>query len=210
MQKSDIFCLMDDYQFTRYDWQNRNRIMTANGPVTLTIPVAKRFLAIDCTPLVGNLWVAQHESAIWAAYGKSPGRQRIINYLDWAKGTFPDSGFLGQVATGFIHYFWRTLKLETHLIREYSHIRSLAGKGENPSDDISLQCRHFNADQYLCGESSFEYFDRTYFRGVLLKKAEWRPKQYPQKWTDSFIPNLSILDLIANVPENDRIREILD
>src|SRR2546421_10032903 len=35
----DEFILLDDVQYTRRDWRNRNRIKTANGVQWLTIPV---------------------------------------------------------------------------------------------------------------------------------------------------------------------------
>ena len=35
----DEFILLDEVQFTRRDWRNRNRIKTPAGPVWLTIPV---------------------------------------------------------------------------------------------------------------------------------------------------------------------------
>ena len=35
----DEFVLLDDAQYTRRDWRNRNRIKTANGIAWLTVPV---------------------------------------------------------------------------------------------------------------------------------------------------------------------------
>src|SRR6185436_2059835 len=37
----DEFVLLDDVQYTRQDWRNRNRIKTAAGPRWLTIPVVR-------------------------------------------------------------------------------------------------------------------------------------------------------------------------
>ena len=39
INKVDEFILLDDVQYTRADWRNRNRIKTANGTAWLTIPV---------------------------------------------------------------------------------------------------------------------------------------------------------------------------
>src|SRR6186997_1850143 len=43
----DEFILLDEVQYTRRDWRNRNRIKTQHGPQWLTIPVAVkgRYLA---------------------------------------------------------------------------------------------------------------------------------------------------------------------
>lgn len=38
---SDQFVYLDDVQYTRHDWRNRNRIKTASGSVWLTVPVVR-------------------------------------------------------------------------------------------------------------------------------------------------------------------------
>jgi hypothetical protein len=41
MSACDVWVFYDDVQYTRRDWRNRNRIKTARGPETLTVPVSK-------------------------------------------------------------------------------------------------------------------------------------------------------------------------
>ena len=38
---SDVFVVFDHVQFERKSWQQRNKIKTANGAVSLTVPVQK-------------------------------------------------------------------------------------------------------------------------------------------------------------------------
>lgn len=42
MLVSDVFCIVDDVQFERSGWQNRNDIKTPNGREWLTLPVVKK------------------------------------------------------------------------------------------------------------------------------------------------------------------------
>ena len=42
IQRSDVFIVLDDIQFNKNGWQNRNKLKTASGPVTLTVPVRAR------------------------------------------------------------------------------------------------------------------------------------------------------------------------
>ena len=37
----DQFLFLDDVQYTKHDWRNRNRIKTVSGPIWLTVPVRK-------------------------------------------------------------------------------------------------------------------------------------------------------------------------
>jgi hypothetical protein len=39
MERVDRFVFLDDVQFDKRSWQQRNRIKTANGPLWLTVPV---------------------------------------------------------------------------------------------------------------------------------------------------------------------------
>ena len=42
IHQSDVFVFYDDVQFVSKNWQSRNNIPTANGPVWLTVPVLSK------------------------------------------------------------------------------------------------------------------------------------------------------------------------
>ncbi|NRB71787.1 MAG: WbqC family protein, partial [Xanthomonadales bacterium] len=44
LNMADEFIIYDVVQYTKQDWRNRNRILTADGPRWLTIPVTVRTL----------------------------------------------------------------------------------------------------------------------------------------------------------------------
>jgi hypothetical protein len=43
MRRADVFCYLDDVQLKKNEWQNRNRIKTAQGWQWLTVPVRYHF-----------------------------------------------------------------------------------------------------------------------------------------------------------------------
>ena len=43
IDKADIFVLLDDVQYKKNEWQNRNKILTATGWQWLTVPVKYNF-----------------------------------------------------------------------------------------------------------------------------------------------------------------------
>jgi hypothetical protein len=70
----DEFILLDDVQYTKRDWRNRNLIKTAQGAQWLTIPVAnkgRQMQLIDETE-VSEPWAEQHWARIRHSYGKAP------------------------------------------------------------------------------------------------------------------------------------------
>ena len=56
---ADKVVLYDDAQYTKDDWRNRNRLLGAQGPFWLTIPIKKRGLfgqAINEAEAADNSW----------------------------------------------------------------------------------------------------------------------------------------------------------
>ena len=70
----DEFILLDDAQYTRRDWRNRNRIKTAEGARWLSIPVqvSGRFTqSISETRIAVDDWPRRHWDLIRATYSES-------------------------------------------------------------------------------------------------------------------------------------------
>ena len=74
MAKADIFCYLDNVQYKKNEWQNRNRIKTAQGWQWLTVPVSYRFpqkinqVGINRT----TAWGKKHLQAFDTNYGRAP------------------------------------------------------------------------------------------------------------------------------------------
>ena len=63
IRDSDEFVLLDDVQYTRRDWRNRNLIKTKSGLKWLTIPVAVKGnynIQIKDVMTVDNSWRKKH------------------------------------------------------------------------------------------------------------------------------------------------------
>ena len=70
----DEFVFLDDAQYTRQGWRNRNHIKTANGVRWLTIPVQNKGRyqqAIDQT-VIAAPWVEQHWASLRVNYARAP------------------------------------------------------------------------------------------------------------------------------------------
>lgn len=77
-------------------------------------------------------------------------------------------------------------------------------KGRDANDWIIDMCRHFNANEYYFGGTSAAcYLDFKRFEdaGIRLYQQSWICTPYTQRFPEhGFAPNLSIIDLLMNVP----------
>ena len=71
----DEFILLDDIQYTRRDWRNRNKIKSSNGAQWLSIPVnakGKYYQKINETLIKDLSWAKKHWRTITVNYSKAP------------------------------------------------------------------------------------------------------------------------------------------
>jgi hypothetical protein len=74
MDQSDQFVLLDTVQYKKNEWENRNRVKTAQGVQWLTVPVSFRFSDRIETVQVNDdsRWRHKHQQALLSNYGKAP------------------------------------------------------------------------------------------------------------------------------------------
>ncbi|MET0275057.1 MAG: WbqC family protein, partial [Phenylobacterium sp.] len=71
---ADVFVFLDDVQFARRSWQQRNRILGQAGEVMLTIPVkkAEREARVRDIEIAEEAWAAKHLESLRHAYAHRP------------------------------------------------------------------------------------------------------------------------------------------
>mgnify|MGYP003711494785 CR=1 FL=1 len=70
-----------------------------------------------------------------------------------------------------------------------------------PTERLVKVCKKLGADTYISGIGGKRYLDEKLFEKnkIILKHQNYNPIRYLQHMSESFIPNLSIIDLLANV-----------
>ena len=70
-----------------------------------------------------------------------------------------------------------------------------------PTERLVKVCKKLGADTYISGIGGKRYLDEKLFEKnkIILKYQNYNPIRYLQHMSKSFIPNLSIIDLLANV-----------
>jgi hypothetical protein len=194
---ADLFIFLDDVQFTKNDWRNRNRVKGPNGTHWLTIPVGQALdRRVDEVPLPGGPWREKHWRALQHSYRSSPHFARF-------------EAFFREVYSGGP---WRTLsELNQHLIKSIA--RDFLGLATGFVDSSAFQLASRNQDRvidllkaagattYISGPAARSYLDPARFEkeGIELVWKDYAGyPEYPQPWPP-FEHAVAIVDLLFSV-----------
>ncbi len=193
---ADTFVLLDDVQYTKNGWQNRNRIKTANGWAYLTVPVhARAGDRIADVSVAEDRWRAQHWKSLQVAYGRAPYfREHGAFFAEFY--AFPWEKLVELNVTS-LEYLRRALGLRTPFVRA----SSLGVPGEGSGRLVRI-CKELGATVYLSGAyAATHHLDAGAFRGsgVDLMVLEWTCPPYRQCHPKvGFLADLSVVDLLFN------------
>ncbi len=194
----DEFVLLDDAQFTKRDWRNRNIIKTASGPQWLTIPVQVRgryHQRIDETRVADPSWAVRHWATLRHAYSRAPAFAWAAAVLEpLYLGVGSDS--LSRVNHRFLHGVCAALGIKTPLT--WSTDYDAAGVSTDRLVDLCVQA---GATEYLSGPAARAYLDESKFEaeGVTVAWMDYAGyPEYPQLHPP-FDHHVSIVDLLFNV-----------
>ncbi len=202
--RADHFIILDDVQYSRGGWRNRNRIKTERGLKWLTIPLVHSgtFPARICEMRIdGAAWNASHYSSVEQAYRDSPGWPELRSWLReaHAKATAPT---LSAVNETLLRSLCELLRIATPMTQSARYdIRC-----DNPTERVVRLCQAVGAERYVSGPSARAYIEEERFRaaGIALEYFDYSGYvEYPQPH-GPFVHEVSILDAIAGLGANAR------
>ena len=199
----DEFILLDDVQFTKRDWRNRNRFKTSAGVRWLTIPVRTRgrYNQKICDTEVSDLaWGENHAAILEQNYRAAPYFKEFWPTFEPLYGN-RDETLLSRINRSLIETVCRVLNITTKISwsSEYPHT-------EGKTAHLIDICRRAGADEYVSGPAAASYLDVSAFAeaGIALSFADYSGyKEYPQLH-GPFVHEVSILDLIFNTGPRSR------
>jgi len=205
MHRVDTFVFLDDVQFTRRDWRNRNRIRTREGWMWLTVPVLhkNRFKEFLKETRIDNSvpWPRKHREAIRANYGQSAFFDLYFPALESIYGK--PWVYLADLCFATVELLRMNLQIDTPALKA-SDFAIASVKGEK----ILSLCQATGANHYFCGDASMNYLSAAEFQkhGITLEFQNYRHPVYNQRYP-GFVSYLSVIDLLFNMGE--RSLEIL-
>lgn len=204
--KCDRFVLLDNVQYSRDGFVNRNKIKTPQGAAWLTVGVLTKDRygqLINEVEINSSIpWSSIHEKSLFQNYSKAPYFRDYISFFQdiyhrkWER--------LVNLNDALINVICQILGIRSV---EFIHASELNTSGTSTELLVNI-CKAVGADTYLSGPSGKEYMDEELFEkeGINLRYSDFKHPVYTQLWGD-FTPNMSIIDLIFN--EGERSLEIL-
>jgi hypothetical protein len=197
MRQADIFVLLDTVQFSKGDFQNRNRIKTAQGATWLTVPVYKKGRShqriVDVEIVQQTKWRRRCCGLLTDNYAAAPYFARHQPFFEWLYAR--DWQYLAELNIRIIRYLVEQLGLETKLLRA-----SQMGVDQAGATAVLVNiCSALGADVYLSGKHGREYLDESSFarQGIQIVYQDFHHPIYPQQG-EGFVANLSVIDLLFN------------
>ncbi len=193
--RADIFVLLDNVQYKKNEWQNRNRIKTAHGWQWITVPVLNEFRQKINQVKINNRvdWKRKHLHALMYNYSKSPYFdehkpffEHIYNKKDWE--------YLVDINTHLIKYLVKALGIGSKILTA-----SNFKLRDHPTERLIDICKAVGADTYLSGVDGYKYMDMEKFEQAEIKVfvQNFKHPTYSQLF-GKFEPFMSIIDLLFN------------
>lgn len=206
MRRVDVFCYLNDVQFKKNEWQNRNRIKTAQNWQWITVPVRYHFPEKIHEVHINNGvdWMRKHLQALITNYRRSPYYSEYIPIFEEVYSR--EWEFISELNVHLIERLKSVLDLD----EKSTVLSSDLDLREEPTDRLIDICKALGADTYLAGQGGADYMNLERFEknGLKLIIQEFQHPVYPQLFGE-FHSHLSIVDLLFNCgPESmDIIRE---
>lgn len=193
----DVFVYLDDVEYSKNSFHNRNYVKGAQGSILLTVPISYKGHSssyINKIPINNNIkWAKKHWRTIEMNYHKAPYFKALASMIynpiyetKWE--------FLGDLNVAFITIIKEYLGINCIMYR--SSELGIKSEGNQKLVDI---CKLLGADSFLVKPNTESYHPKAFFEKQVIELAYFDPKSnpYPQQY-DDFISNLSVLDYVMN------------
>lgn len=195
----DVFVFLDNVQFKKNEFQNRNTIRVGDEARWITVPVTFSF-----GDTIRETQIAKHSK--WrkkmcltleqnyrkAPYFKTYGSELIeLIQRDWNN--------LAELNQATVEWLMSCFAIQTKSL-VCSEMPAFSSDATQRLIDI---CRHIGADTYLSGAGGHEYLDVAKFEeaGIKLEFQNFLHPTYPQCYSNKqmgFISHLSAIDGLFN------------
>lgn len=196
MKNSDLFAYLDDVQYEKREFQNRNKVRTGKGWQYLTVPVmvkgkfSQKINEVRLNPTYA--WQTEHWRAIQLNYSKA---RYFRDYAAELAALYSGKyARLMEIACASVDFLRNAFGIATSIVFSSSFKLSSV----STSRLVEL-CAVAGVDEYYSGAGAREYLDEKLFAGnhIKLTWQNFKVLPYPQVFA-GFEPDMSALDLLLN------------
>ena len=197
--QADVMIILDDVQFSKQSWQQRNRLRTPEGLGFLSVSVksaGRSHQLINEVELANEASVEKLLRTIQGYYARAPFFREHFPGLGAAMREGAATGRLAELNIAVIRWIMQTLGIDVPLVRS-SKLETDGKRGEY----VAALCEEVGATRYLSPAGAEDYLreDRPAFdrRGIRVELHVYEHPEYRQCFKP-FEPYASVLDLIFN------------
>ena len=201
MMESDVFVFLDDVQYDRRGWRNRNRIKGPTGGVWLTVPIVQkgRYEQLLNETVIDDSqnWAQKHLKSIHHFYAACPSYKTYAGELQQMLSSRHQ--LLVDLDIHLIEFLMKCLGIDKKTLRS----SELETRNTDKTGRLIEICLKTGIDEYISGPLCLNYMDYQQFVAakVRLFLHHYHHPEYHQRFPP-FLPNLCILDLLFNEGES--------
>jgi hypothetical protein len=194
----DVFVFLDDAQFQKNSWHNRNRILVNHLPHWITAPINRKSLSQTINKSLFDdkqNWKQKHVKLLRQTYSKHPYSYDIMPVCD----IIENNHFQSLADLNILLIKWMMMRLD---INTKCFLSSELNISEKRTERIIKILEKLNADIYLSPKGAAEYLDLDDFSNQTSTKLTFQSFEhnlYDQYQQDKFESHLSIVDVVANI-----------
>lgn len=200
MDRADVFVFLDNVQYIRRGFLNRNRLRTREGWTWVTLPVHSEYTSriTEVVPVQSD-WIAKHRKTISLLYGRSKYLERLSGLWSVLEGA--QNASLAVINCRSTLEIARVLGIKTVTVLE-SELNLSAEESSTADLRLITLCKKLGCDTYLAGASGRNYMDLNLWEkhGLQVNWRDFHLEPYKQLFP-GWVENLSTVDTILCLPD---------
>ena len=192
----DEFILLDDVNFIKKGWINRNRVLLNGEPHSFTIPIqgmSQNKWIKDSMVAEGNDWRVKMLAMLKHAYSDAPHYPEVMPFLERLFGR--TGGSIADMAEECIRFVVERLQLPTRILRS-SELG--LGAGLRAQERIVAIAKGRGATTYINSIGGWDLYEPGPFEreNIELRFIRMGDAPYEQWPRQVFVPYLSMIDVL--------------
>lgn len=203
MHSADIFIVLDNVQYTRRDWRNRNRLHNGKDLEWLSIAVQNKgnyHARIQDIQVQDTNWAAQHMARIAQHYKHAPCYTLVMDWLEPLYTKAATCTHLTDINQILLRGIGAQLGITTPMQRADTLIPLDQQDGMDAHTRILALCEAVGATRYISGPAAQSYMqlEDYHTRGIKVQFADY--SHYPAyAHHHGYIAGASIIDTLMQL-----------
>ena len=201
----DEFVILDDVQFTRRDWRNRNIIKPNNSTKWITIPLATKGTfgkaRVMEMKVANSLWSSQHYSVLTQFYKGSSFSADILHKLKPIFDQASTLEFLSDINFLFLSEITKLLGINCKFSRSTNYLPLASLDAFSASERLLQLTLESSSSVYLTGPAAKKYINQKLFEdnGVRIVFANYEELKPYKQFGEQFTSQVSIIDALFHL-----------